>query len=711
MLRNMKIGTRLVVGFAIIIAIFAGATMFSWSSFSQIEKDTRELAEIRFREIDLTSEIQRTLLEAAASYTQYVLSGEKELFERGNNMLAETEKLVAEATSLAMDREGLEELRQGSMEASGAIALLKNGVRKITGAIAEMETSRVEMEEALSILEENISAYVQGERKEVQKQVELGLAASAIMNRIDKMEKARGILWESGRINADFYSAQALNERERVGKSLERLPELESEVEALRKASYMLEAKKQLGLVVEAIENYREAAERFVTNWSELQEFTSDMERRARDTGESALEINKKAFAKANDLATAVVGKLGRNLKITLTVLVAVAVIAVVITMVITRSIKRPIKSISDMAKRAGSGDLAVSMADYDFPFADEIHDLAVEMEKMIDGQRRILEAIRDEAQKSEDRADKLSDLSATVREAMDRIQKAVEELGSLTETNAASLQETNAGVEEVSSGAKQVAESASEAAELSTRTRKTGEEAAEFIEGVVREVLGTSEQAQKGALSIQQLSDSVAKITSFVSTIGDIAEQTNLLALNAAIEAARAGEHGRGFAVVAEEVRKLAADSNEAAKEIGTLIDVLSDKTKESADVILASVETMKETAKRADESRENINKVLEHVRSIDEAIMSIASAAQEQAAASREIAEAVEQVTDANNEVVEKVEGIHTSSLSTSEMSLRVAEEAHGMKENSDKLNRLLEGFKLERSESLEKKDTSQA
>lgn len=118
-----------------------------------------------------------------------------------------------------------------------------------------------------------------------------------------------------------------------------------------------------------------------------------------------------------------------------------------------------------------------------------------------------------------------------------------------------------------------------------------------------------------------------------------------------------------------------------------------------------------MKETAKRADESRENINKVLEHVRSIDEAIMSIASAAQEQAAASREIAEAVEQVTDANNEVVEKVEGIHTSSLSTSEMSLRVAEEAHGMKENSDKLNRLLEGFKLERSESLEKKDTSQA
>ena len=44
-------------------------------------------------------------------------------------------------------------------------------------------------------------------------------------------------------------------------------------------------------------------------------------------------------------------------------------------------------------------------------------------------------------------------------------------------------------------------------------------------------------------------------------------------MALNAAIEAARAGEQGRGFAVVAEEVRKLAEQSQEAAKKIAELI------------------------------------------------------------------------------------------------------------------------------------------
>ena len=78
-------------------------------------------------------------------------------------------------------------------------------------------------------------------------------------------------------------------------------------------------------------------------------------------------------------------------------------------------------------------------------------------------------------------------------------------------------------------------------------------------------------------------LGDRSQEVGQIVDTISGIAGQTNLLALNAAIEAARAGEQGRGFAVVAEEVRKLAEQSQEAAKHIADLISHIQADTEDA--------------------------------------------------------------------------------------------------------------------------------
>src|SRR3954447_13667699 len=123
-------------------------------------------------------------------------------------------------------------------------------------------------------------------------------------------------------------------------------------------------------------------------------------------------------------------------------------------------------------------------------------------------------------------------------------------------------------------------------------------------------------------------------EIGGIVGTITGIAEQTNLLALNAAIEAARAGDQGRGFAVVAEEARKLAEESQNAARSIASLITEIQAETSRAVDVVEDGAVRSQAGANTVLEARGAFEAIGEAVDEVTTRIDQIAAGAQEIAA-----------------------------------------------------------------------------
>ncbi|MDW3193068.1 MAG: methyl-accepting chemotaxis protein [Cytophagales bacterium] len=230
-------------------------------------------------------------------------------------------------------------------------------------------------------------------------------------------------------------------------------------------------------------------------------------------------------------------------------------------------------------------------------------------------------------------------------------------------------------------------------------------ERGAEMIGNVAGSISEIRNASNETNTAMKTLATNSKEIERVLGVITEIASQTNLLALNAAIEAAQAGDAGRGFAVVAEEIRKLAEDSRNSAKEIQKLISNVSQDTSQTVDLMNVMTTEIEKSVEAANEASDVFKDIADSSTSTLGFSERILKSSKDQSTLIKKVVTNTESVVVIAEETAAGTEEVAASANQMEAGMNNYIKKSRDLNEVSDTLKVNLERFTLNKQENTDK------
>ncbi|MCG8611804.1 MAG: methyl-accepting chemotaxis protein [Pseudomonadales bacterium] len=221
-------------------------------------------------------------------------------------------------------------------------------------------------------------------------------------------------------------------------------------------------------------------------------------------------------------------------------------------------------------------------------------------------------------------------------------------------------MEQIAAATDEMASTSQCVADNVEHSRQLADLSASNVSEAALNMNRIQYRMETLADKVRAADSEMSLLNDQAKNIAECVTIIQAISEQTNLLALNAAIESARAGSAGRGFSVVADEVRTLAARSNESGSMITDTITQIQDKSSSTSTMMQECSEISSECAESVNQLSERLVQLEAHFQGLRESHDQVSSAAEEQSVTTEQMNQNIQVINLASGDVYQKIRAL---------------------------------------------------